>query len=304
MRIRPPANVFLHRAQLIFILAALIPTIFMTILGIVLLVVGSSHTMAVIVGILVLALCASSLTGYILGTIFVTRGAYLARLQNEFLSSVSHELRTPLTSIEMFLETLSDERVTDPEEKRRCLDIVHQEVKRLDGLVGRLIELSKMQSGRHAFERRRIAVKEIVDKALASFEVVRVGTPVDLFVSVDADLYVHGDPAALAQAVANLLTNAWKYTPRDKKKIELVAAAEGRNAVISVTDNGPGVPREEQELIFETFERGRASMGGPGGSGLGLAIVRAILKAHRGRIEVRPGPEAGARFRIQLPREA
>ena len=102
--------------------------------------------MAVVGGILVLAFCATALAGWALGTIFVTRGASLASVQNEFLSSVSHELRTPLTSIRLFIDTLGEGRITDVAEKQRCLAIINQELARLDGLVGKLIELSKIES--------------------------------------------------------------------------------------------------------------------------------------------------------------
>jgi two-component system phosphate regulon sensor histidine kinase PhoR len=92
--------------------------------------------MAVVGGILLLSFCAVGLAGYTIGTIFVTRGASLAAVQNEFLAQVSHELRTPLTSIRMFIDTLREERVHDEVEKRRCLTIINQELGRLDGLVG------------------------------------------------------------------------------------------------------------------------------------------------------------------------
>src|SRR5580692_4452177 len=111
MKHRSPTSVFLHRARMIFMLTALIPTVLMTVIGIFLLAHGGSKSTAVIGGILVLAFCATALTGYTLGTIFVTRGASLAAFQNEFLSSVSHELRTPLTSILMFIETLREDRL-------------------------------------------------------------------------------------------------------------------------------------------------------------------------------------------------
>jgi len=98
---------------------AMIPTVLMTVIGIILLAIGGSKSVAVIGGILVLSFCAMALTGYTIGSIFVTRGATLAALQNEFLALVSHELRTPLTSIRMFIDTLREERVSDPEERRR-----------------------------------------------------------------------------------------------------------------------------------------------------------------------------------------
>src|SRR5262245_18304289 len=139
MRFRPPANVFLRRAQLILMLATLVPTVALTALGIVLLAVGKSSSGLVIVGgVLAIAFTTSAITGYILGSIFISRGASETRVQTDFLSSVSHELRTPLTSMRMFIETLKDGRVTDPEEQKKCLAIVHEELARLDTLVGRL----------------------------------------------------------------------------------------------------------------------------------------------------------------------
>jgi len=284
-------------------LTAMIPTVLMTAMGIILLAIGGSKSMAVIGGILVLLFCAMALTGYTIGTIFVTRGASLAAVQNEFLSSVSHELRTPLTSIRMFIDTLREERVHDPEERRRCLAVIDQELGRLDGLVARLIELSKIEHRHAAFDRRIVKVSEIVADALVSFEAVRVGGAVDLQVKLDPDLAVRGDRAALAQAVGNLLGNAWKYTPSQGKKIEIVAGGDGKHVTIVVADNGEGIPRHEQDTIFEKFHRGSAAESrGSMGSGLGLAIVRAIVEAHRGKVDVKSDGSHGARFRITLPR--
>jgi two-component system phosphate regulon sensor histidine kinase PhoR len=143
---RSPTTIFLHRARLIFMLASLVPTVLMAAIGIILVASGESRSLTIVTGILVLAFCGTALAGYMFGTHFVTRGATLATVQNEFLSSVSHELRTPLTSILMFIDTLREDRVGSPEERQRCLSIVHQELTRLDGLVGKLIQLSKLEA--------------------------------------------------------------------------------------------------------------------------------------------------------------
>jgi two-component system phosphate regulon sensor histidine kinase PhoR len=302
VKIRSPTTVFLHRARLIFMLTAVIPTIFMTVIGIVLVVTGAK-TIAVVGGILVLALCGTALAGYVLGTMFVTRGASLAAVQNEFLSSVSHEVRTPLTSIRMFIETLREGRVTDPAETQRCLAIVHQELGRLDGLVGKLSTLSRIESRHTAFDRRAVTVSEIVKEALAALDALRLGAEMELHVDVEPGLVVKGDGAALSQAVANLLANAWKYTPAENKRIDVKAAADASHVTIEVADNGPGVSLEEREIIFEKFQRGSAAAGnGPVGTGLGLAVVRAIVSAHGGKVDVRGDTERGAAFRIVLPR--
>jgi signal transduction histidine kinase len=203
----------------------------------------------------------------------------------------------------MFIDTLRDERVHDPEERRRCLAVIDQELVRLDGLVGKLIELSKIEHRYAVFDHQVVKVADVVADALAAFAAVKVGAEVDLQVTVEPNLSVFGDRAALAQAVGNLLANAWKYTPPEGKKIDVLASADAKHVSIAVADNGVGIPRREQEVIFEKFHRGSsAELGGSAGSGLGLALVRAIVEAHRGKVDVKSDGSRGARFRIVLPR--
>jgi two-component system phosphate regulon sensor histidine kinase PhoR len=233
----------------------------------------------------------------------VTRGANLAAVQNEFLSAVSHEVRTPLTSIRVFIETLRDDRVTDPAERKRCLAIVHQELGRLDGLVGKLSTLSKIESRHTAFDPRPVDVSDVVNEALAALDAARLGSEGDLQVSLQPDLIVRGDPEALVQAVACLLVNAWRYTPVQGKHIDVLATGDSTHVTIEVSDNGPGVKPEESGMIFEKFQRGSAAAeSGSVGTGLGLAVVRAIVAGHRGKVDVIANAPRGARFRIVLPR--
>lgn len=287
-------------------LATLIPTVLMTALGIVLLAVGSeSLNLNLVAGVLLVAFCTTSLTGYILGSIFVSRGASLARVQNDFVSLVSHELRTPLTSIRMFIETLRDDRVQEPVERRKCLDLLSQEVARLDGLVTRMIELSRIETGRRVFDRLPVRVADVVSDAKATLDAASLAAPVELDTEVDERLEVVGDRSTLSLALANLLLNAYKYTS-DPKQIGVYVRAHGdREVGISVRDNGPGIPREEQRQIFEQFERGRSALDHrTPGSGLGLAIVRAIVKAHNGKLELHSKPGRGSEFRIRLRRRS
>lgn len=302
-RFRAPAIVHLQRAQMTLMLATLVPTVLMLALGIVMLAVGSG-SVNLVSGLLLLAFCTTSLTGYILGSIFVSRGASLAKVQNDFLSSVSHELRTPLTSIRLFIETLGDARLTDPEEQRRCLDLLLQEVERLDTLVSKVIDLSRFEAGRHPFVMERVAVSDVVQDALLAFEAATIATPRRVEVDVQDGLRIIGDRPTLALAVTNLLGNAHKHADGANPVIRLEArAADRQHVALRVIDNGLGIPKEEQKAIFEEFERGRraASVGLPG-SGLGLAIVRAIIKAHKGTVSVDSEPGRGATFTLRLLR--
>jgi two-component system, OmpR family, phosphate regulon sensor histidine kinase PhoR len=302
LRFRTPANVLLRRAQIILMLVALVPTVLMTGVGIILLVTRSA-SVALVSGILVVAFTTSSLTGFILGSIFVGRGASLAKVQNDFLSSVSHELTTPITSVRMYIDTLRADRVTDPVERKKCLDVIDREMARLEALVSKLIALSRLESGRAPFEHLPMRLEDLVGDALDAFEVIHLGSTVDLTVDIDKEAVVVGDRASLGQVLVNLLANAFKYTRPDDKQISLTAKPLGRHVEIVVADNGPGIPETERQRIFQEFERGSAaSSGRVPGSGLGLAIVRGIVRAHDGRIEVESS-EKGARFRILLPQQ-
>ncbi len=297
----PPAIIQLRRAQLILMLAVLVPTVLMTALGIVLLAVGSSSSMSVFLGVLVLAFTTTAVTGYILGSIFVGKGASLARVQNDFFSSVSHELRTPLTSIRLLLEGLATNRLGDAE-RVQVIALLSREVNRLDHLLVRTLDLSRMQSGRHAFHMRPLAITELVSESLASFDAATLTNPTRIEVHVDPDLVINGDRDTLTRAVLNLLVNAWKYTG-DEKRIVLRARGVKRQVELVVEDNGPGIDPDERGVMFDGFTRGKAAAEKRApGVGLGLTLVRTIVRAHRGKVELTSPPGHGASFRMILPR--
>lgn len=297
---RAPANVQLRRAHLVLILAGLVPTAIMLAAGLVLLVVGTSQV-GLVTSILILAFCTTAITGYILGTVFLSRGASVARFQNDYLSAVSHELNTPLTSIRMFIETLRNDEALDPSEKSKCLELLDREIMRLDGLVARLFDLSRMETGRHTFERKRVSVDDLFADTLSAFDASTLNNPTVIDVDNPGKLYVVGDHTALVQALTNLLVNAWKYTPDQDKHIELSASANGKWIEISVADNGPGISRADQRQIWDQFERGQAgTRQAAQGAGLGLAIVRAIVRGHRGKVDLTSRRERGAEFHIKL----
>jgi two-component system phosphate regulon sensor histidine kinase PhoR len=295
----PPANLQLRRAQLVLMLAVLLPTVAMTGVGIVLLVLGGRTATTLISGALVLTFCTSGITGYILGSIFVGKGASLVRVQNDFVSSVSHELRTPLTSIRLLMESLKDGRLEDAD-RTQVISLLTRETERLEELVNRVLELSRLQSS-HVYKRERISVAELVDEAIHAFDALTLTRPTPIAKDVEPDLSVVGDRGTLVRALVNLMTNAWKYTGEDKQ-ISIEAHTAGRWVDIVVRDNGVGITPQERGAIFEQFSRGTAAHeGGATGVGLGLSFVRAIVRGHRGKIDVTSEPGATA-FRIRLRR--
>jgi two-component system phosphate regulon sensor histidine kinase PhoR len=296
----PPAQIQLRRAQLVLMLAVLVPTVFMTAIGILLLVIGERHGTPLVAGVLVLTFCGSGITGYILVSIFVTKGASLARVQNDFTSAVSHELRTPVTSIRLLIESLKGNRLTDTE-RDQVLSLLARETDRLEELVGRVLELSRLESGSHVYARERVEIRDVVDEAVAAFDALTLINPTKITTELEPGLVVTGDKATLVRAIANLLTNAWKYSGPEKR-ISIEARGAGRWVEIVVRDNGIGIEPGEQKSIYEQFKRGRAAVdSGAPGIGLGLAFVRTIVRGHRGKLDLTSHPGETA-FRIRLKR--
>lgn len=289
----------LRRAQLVLMLATLLPTIAMTGVGIVLLIVGSGSATTLVASILILTFCTSVITGYILGSVFVNKGASLVRVQNDFVSSVSHELRTPITSIRLLIASLSNNRLEDAD-RTQVLSLLGRETERLEQLVGRVLELSRLQSS-YMFARESIEVAPLFAEAVAAFDAVTLERPTQISISIEPELVVVGDRPTLVSALANLLTNAWKYTG-DDKKIELIGRTSGRWIELAVRDNGRGISRQERRTIFEQFQRGRAAdESGAQGVGLGLSFVRAIARGHRGKVALDSKP-GETEFSIRLKR--
>ncbi|HET6437292.1 MAG TPA: ATP-binding protein [Anaeromyxobacter sp.] len=253
-------------------------------------------------GILVLTFVGTTLAGSILTTVVLYREARVAKLQTDFVNKVSHELRTPLTSIRMFVETLQLGRIPDAERQREALEIVADETARLSGLITRLLDWARMESGRRTYQLSRQPLAPIVDQALSALAPQLLHQPAEILREVAAVLPpVLADREALAEALLNLLNNALKYTG-PSKRIGVSVSSGGAGVWLKVSDNGPGIAGREQKRIFQKFYRARDPLSRSiDGTGLGLAMVKHIVEAHRGRITVRSAVGQGATFSIWLP---
>jgi two-component system, OmpR family, sensor kinase len=220
--------------------------------------------------------------------------------QREFVADASHELRTPLTSILANLELLQVSlQKPDQEDERAMVDSALRSSGRMSRLVGDLLLLARADAGRIG-ARTGCDLAEIGRSAAA--EVAPMVGERELRIESERSLPVDGNPDELHRMVLNLLDNAVRHTPAGSR-IELRLRARANEAVVEVTDDGPGVPPELREQIFERFVRGEGSADTAvgGGSGLGLAIVSAVASSHGGSAEVVDSDRGGALFRIRLP---
>ena len=233
--------------------------------------------------------------------------AAVDRQRRELVANVSHELRTPLAALNALLENLADGvAAPDPGALRAAL----AQGERMAGLVGDLLELSRVDAGKAPLAHRPVAVRELLDAAVA--EAGAAGRPVAFDVSVTPpELEVLGDPARLHQLLANLLDNATRHSPpQGVVAVSATREAGGDRWVLEVTDQGSGVAPEHRERAFERFGTlsdvtADSAGGGTGGTGLGLAIARWVTDLHGGAIGfLDPAPGTpGARVRAELPVE-
>lgn len=221
------------------------------------------------------------------------------RLRNSVLSALSHDLRTPLTALVGLADALT---LTKPALSGTQLEMagaIQEQAFRMNALVNNLLDMARLQAGDVKLNRQWQPLEEVVGSALKAQEQQLSSHRIQVALPPDLPL-LEFDAVLIERVFCNLLENAAKYTPPGSE-IRVKAGIEGVEVRISVSDNGPGLPRGKEEAIFEKFMRGEKESVTPG-VGLGLAICRAIVEAHKGRIWAENIPTGGARFIFTLPR--
>lgn len=226
------------------------------------------------------------------------------RLRNSLLSAISHDLRTPLASLVGLAESLAMVQPPLPTQQQGLTEAIQQSARRMSALVNNLLDMARLEAGAVQLNHAWQPLEEVVGSALAASAPaiaahhVQVNLPGDLpLLQIDAVL--------MERVLVNLLENAAKYTPAGTA-ILISAQAQSDAVALTITDEGPGLPKGREELLFEKFERGTRESATPG-VGLGLAICRAIAQAHGGSIRGdtivnAQGQASGARFTLLLPR--
>jgi len=226
----------------------------------------------------------------------------LSALRADFVSLVSHELRSPMASLIGSAETLRSRwRELGPEQRESFLALIAHETRRLAALVEDVLDTSRIEAGTFTYSFADVDVGALARAAAAAAESgqdeVRVRAEVAGVVPS-----VRGDGERLRQVLSNLIDNAVKYSPSGGE-VRVTTQAQNGSVEVTVSDRGPGIPSEQQRLIFEKFGRAKVGDKTKPGTGLGLFIARSIAEAHGGSIAVVSSPGHGATFTLTLPLE-
>jgi two-component system phosphate regulon sensor histidine kinase PhoR len=226
------------------------------------------------------------------------------KMRVDFVANASHELRTPLSTILGYAETLAEERELPPDLRIRFGATIRDEAHRMLRIIQDLMSLSRIEADRFIAPAEQVSLADVVESAIANARQVRGSGQCEFAVEVPADLPpVRGDRAQLEQVFDNLLSNAVRYgCDAAGSKIDVAGQSDGSWVAVTVTDHGPGIPREHLPRVTERFYRVDAARSREsGGTGLGLAIVKHIVERHRGTLEIRSVLGEGASVTVRLP---
>ncbi len=235
--------------------------------------------------------------------------AMLARIdeafenQRRFLADAGHEIRTPLTILRGDLDVALRRR-RSPEEYEAVLRQTLGDLKEVSSLADDLITLARSESGGLEPHPAEMPVRRLLGRVAEKYARVAEEAGIEMTLDIDDRLVVYADPGLLERALGNLVDNAIKYGRRGGG-VSVSARSEGGGGFgVTVRDDGPGIPSEERERLFERFYRGEAGRRSVRGSGLGLAIVKAIVEAHGGQVSLQSEPGRGTSIHLSLPTEA
>src|SRR5215469_5910632 len=242
------------------------------------------------------------------GTILVfhdlTRLKQLERTREEFVANVSHELRTPLSLIKGYVETLLDGAKDNPEVETKFLQTIQRNSERLQFLIEDLLTISELESGRIKMNLQSVRLHSLVDRVLEDFRTQAESRRVALSNEVP-ELTARADSERLQQVLGNLIGNAIKYGRSDGHIGVTGRMSNGNVIELCVTDDGPGIPSESLERVFERFYRvDKARSREQGGTGLGLSIVKHIVQSHGGKVWAKSELGKGATFYFTLPQDS
>lgn len=235
----------------------------------------------------------------------------LDRLKNEFISTVTHELRTPLTSVRALAEIVQNNPDLDAQKHHRFVGIIIKESERLSRLINNVLDFQKIESGQIQWQMTRLDFREVIEDSIFSTGQLIEEKNIELTLDIsNQDGFISGDKDRLIQVMVNLISNAVKFCDPGYGKIQVgmhtetikTDDRENHYLKVFVKDNGIGISKKDQEIVFQKFRQAIAgSKGRPAGTGIGLTITQHIIDSHGGRIWVDSELEKGATFFFTLP---
>jgi signal transduction histidine kinase len=255
-----------------------------------------------IYGFLLAVIVALMLFGAIMIARDISRESETNRLKTEFVNNISHELKTPLTLIRLYGETLQRKENLTNEEKKECYEIITKESERLSHLINNVLDFSRIEMGRKEFDFRKGFLQDVIVDTLESYRyhLEKKGFVIQSEIARDLP-ELNFDGEAMASVLINLLSNAMKFSPKEKE-VTVKLFRDSGNAVLQVADKGIGISQKEIPKIFQRFYQSENKIASEArGSGLGLTLVKNIVEAHGGTIEVESEVGNGSRFIVRLP---
>ena len=232
----------------------------------------------------------------------VTRLKELENTRRDFVANVSHELRTPLSLIKGFTETLLDGAIADEQKARQFLQTIDKHADRLSYLIDDLLTLSRLESDQLAMNQQSTDLQSLADRVYEDLQAKADKRSIRLETDIPEGLTLNVDGDRLQQAVFNLVDNVIKYGQVEGRVVIRGCATSQGMSEVAVIDDGPGIPPESVEKVFERFFRiDKARSRESGGTGLGLAIVKHIAQAHGGKVRLESELGGGSRFILCLP---
>jgi PAS domain S-box-containing protein len=225
--------------------------------------------------------------------------------RNHFVAHATHELRTPLTNIRLYVETAIDEGARDASVRGKCLNVINQEARRLERIVGEMLSVAEIEAGSLKIARGDVRLEQLFTELKSDFAQSADEKQIKLTFDLPPKMpVVQADRDKLAVALHNLIGNALKYTPAGGEVTVAVEVA-ARELVVTVTDNGIGIAEDEQAKVFERFYRATdPRVEKVTGTGLGLTLAREVVRLHGGDITVKSELNKGSTFTLTLPGQA
>jgi signal transduction histidine kinase len=232
----------------------------------------------------------------------ISRESETNRLKTEFVNNISHELKTPLTLIRLYGETLQRKENLTSKEKKDCYEIITKESERLSHLINNVLDFSRIEMGRKEFDLKKGLIQDVIADTLESYRyhLEKKGFAVRSEIAGDLP-EISFDGEAISSVLINLLSNAMKFSPKEKEVI-VKLFRENNDIVLQVADKGTGISQKEIPKIFERFYQSNNNITAEAkGSGLGLTLVKHIVDAHGGAIEVESEVGKGSVFTVRIP---